>query len=368
MKRKLINMQIVPAIENLFTRAEMVTTMKQYYSLFTLFATVKGAVAANEKKLLARCMDYLDKYPNDIEHPGYSFELYEMGGIARAYLFYKGEYDDIAEQIRDYAEKTYNAPRTDDGIICYKKPVPWKWIWVDAITAVAPFMLFAGLGLGEQRYIDFAAEQTILIFDALLDKSCGLVHQVRGRYEEDEYRCTEDHWSRGNGWMMVAFAELIEYLPRTSAYYNDVVSRYESFCERLIEYQSMRGLWRQEITVEGAWEESSGTGLLAYGIGVGIRLGILKDEKYKDAFEKALSGLANHCISENYNTYNSCESNRSPGEGDQCGTICSYICIPKTFRNEPHSFGCIIVALAEALKHGMTEIEKYNQLMHTTDE
>ena len=368
MGRKVINMPVVTAIDELFTRAETITAMKQYYSLFTLFATVKGAVAANNRELLNRCKAHLDKYPDNIEHPGYSFELYRIGGIARAYLFYKGEYDGIAEQIRDYAEKTYNALRSDDGIICYKNPVPWKWIWVDAITAVAPFMLFAGLGLGEQRYIDFAAEQTILIFDALLDKTCGLVHQVRGRYEDDPNRCSEDHWSRGNGWMMVAFAELIEHLPKSCRYYDGVVSRYKAFCESIVKYQSMRGMWRQEMIVEGAWEESSGTGLLAYGIGTGIRLGILKDEKYKKSFEMALSGLANHCISENYNTYNSCESNSFPGEGEQRGTVYAYICIPKSFRNEPHSFGCIIVALAEALNHGIDEIEKYCQLYHTNDE
>jgi len=366
--RQLIKMPIDTAIETLLTRAETLTHMRQYYSLFTLFGAVKGAVAADNKNLLERCKAHLNKYPDEINHPGYSFELYRIGGIARAYLFYKGEYDELAEDIRAYAEETYNALRTDDGIICYKNPVPWKWIWADAITAVAPFMLFAGLGLGEQRYVDFAAEQTVLIFDALLDKECGLVHQVRGRYEDDPNRCSEDHWSRGNGWMMVAFAELIEYLPKSSKYYDDVVSRYKAFCESIVKYQSMRGLWRQEMIMEGAWEESSGTGLLAYGIGVGIRLGILTDEKYKKSFDMALSGLANHCISENYNTYNSCESNSFPGDGDERGTVYAYVCIPKSFRNEPHSFGCIMVALAEARKHGICAIEKYNQLQHTADE
>lgn len=367
MKKK-INMPVLTAIEQLLTRAEAVTHMRQYYSLFTLFAATKAAVASGDKEFLRRCKEHLDKYPDNIEHPGYSFELYRIGGIAKAYLFYKGEYNEIAEQIRNYAEETYNALRSSDGIICYKKPVPWRWIWVDAITAVAPFMLFAGLGLGEQKYIDFAAEQTILIFDALLDKDCGLVHQVRGRYEDDEFRCSEDHWSRGNGWMMVAFAELIEHLPKDSKFYDGVVSRYKAFCESIVKYQSMRGLWRQEMIMEGAWEESSGTGLLAYGIGTGVRLGILEDEKYKESFTNALSGLANHCISENYNTYNSCESNSFPGDGEERGTVYAYVCLPKSFRNEPHSFGCIMVALAEAFNHGITEIEKYCQYYHTADE
>ena len=366
--RRIIELETIPTIDRLFTRAEALTPMTQYYNLFTLFAVAKGAIIANDKQLLARCKTYLDKYPNDIDHPNYSFDLYEIGGIARAYLFYKGEYSDIAEDLRKYAEITYQAPRTDDGIICYKKQIPWKWIWVDAITAVAPFMLFVGLGLQEQRYVDFAAEQTILMFDALLDPTCGLLHQVRGRYKDDEFRCSEDHWSRGNGWMMVALAELIENLPKNSKYYDAIADRYKAFCENLIRYQSIRGLWRQEITVEGAWEESSGTGLIAYGIATGIRIGLLTDEKYKKSFELALDGLANHCISENYNTYLSCESNCFPGTGEQQGTIRAYICIPKTYRNEPHSFGPIMLALAEAFASGITTIEKLCQTMHTSDE
>lgn len=366
--RQLIKMPVITAIDEMLTKAETLTHMKQYYSLFTLFGAVKGAVAAGDEELLKRCKAELDKYPDGIEHPGYSFELYRIGGIARAFLFYKGDYDNLADEMRDYAEKTYNMLRTSDGIICYKNPVPWRWIWVDAIMAVAPFMLFVGLKLGEDRYVDFAAEQTVKIFDALLDKECGLVHQVRGRYDYDEFKTSEDHWSRGNGWMMVAFAELVEYLPKSSPYYDALISRYKAFCESIVKYQSMRGLWRQEMTVEGCWEESSGTGLLAYGIGVGIRMGVLTEEKYKVSFENALSGLANYCISENYNTYNSCESNSFPGEGADRGTIHAYITIPKTYRNEQHSFGCIMVALAEAFKHGKCEIEKYTQLMHTLDE
>lgn len=366
--RPTLQMPVMTAVEELFSRAEAVTPMRQYHALFTLFALAKGAVVSGDKALLERCKAHLDKYPDEIDHPGYSFELYRIGGVAKAYLFYKGEYDGISDMIREYAEETYNALRSTDGVICYKKPGPWKWIWVDAITAVAPFMLFAGLALSEERYVDFAAEQTILMYDALVDRDCGLVHQVRGRYDDDEFRCSEDHWSRGNGWMMVAFAELIEHLPKESRYYSEVVSRYKAFCESIVKYQSMRGLWRQEMTVEGSWEESSGTGLLAYGIGVGVRMGILEDEKYKVSFKNALSGLANHCISENYNTYNSCESNSFPGDGEDQGTIHAYICLPKSFRNEPHSFGTIMIALVEAYSNGMTEIEKYKQLYHTLDE
>ena len=360
---KLYDFQIVPAMEKIFSRAEAATTMKAYHGLFTLFGAAKAAVATGDRQLLTRCKEYLEKYPKEIEHPNYSFELYEVGGIAKAYLLYKGEYEGAAAQIREYAEKTYYLPQTEDGIICYKNMSQGKWIWVDAIMAVAPFMLFAGLSLGKTCYVDFAAEQTIRMFDALLDSDCGLLHQVRGRYPENPWKCSEDHWSRGNGWMMVALAELIENLPKASPYYEEVSRRYIAFCENLIKYQSLRGLWRQEIVMEGAWEESSGSGIITYGLGTGIRLGLLKEEKYKKAFERAVWGMVNFSITDNYHTYLSCEGNCFPGVGDDRGTMYAYVCIPKAYRNEPHSFGCILVALAEAYSNGITSVQKYRQYM-----
>ena len=354
-------LSISEAIEKVFFKSEQTTPMSRYTGLFTLFGAAKAAVATQNPQLLALCKGYLDKYPNDIAHPTYNFDLYEVGGIAKAYLFLKGEYDADTELIRDYAERTYCAPRTDDGIIRYRKLEQGKWIWVDAIAAVAPFMLYAGLKLEEPRYVDFAAEQTVLMFDALLDPECGLLHQVRGRYPEDPDRCSEDHWSRGNGWMMVALAELIEHLPQSSCWYEQILCRYRSFCENLIQYQSIRGLWRQELTMEGAWEESSGSGLIAYGLGTGIRLGLLEEETYKKVFEKAIWGIINFCITDAFNTYHSCEACCFPGKGSQQGTVAAYVCLRKSYRNEPHSFGPILLALMEAYTNGITKIIKNRQ-------
>ena len=73
------------------------------------------------------------------------------------------------------------------------------WIWIDTAAAVVPFMLFAGRTSGNETYIDFAAQQYFGLIDALLDPACGLLHQCRG-FLEDHRLCSQDHWSRGNGW------------------------------------------------------------------------------------------------------------------------------------------------------------------------
>ena len=98
--RELVDLPIAPAIEKLFARAETITPLTQYHGLFTLFAMAKAAVATGNARWLDQCKAHLDKYPDNVDHPGYSFELYRIGGIGKAFLFHNGEYGHTAEEIR----------------------------------------------------------------------------------------------------------------------------------------------------------------------------------------------------------------------------------------------------------------------------
>ena len=59
-------------------------------------------------------------------------------------------------------------------------------------------MLFAGLTLKEDKYIEFATQQRIKMYPIFLDPEYGVLHQSRG-FCEDKEAFPEDHWSRGNG-------------------------------------------------------------------------------------------------------------------------------------------------------------------------
>ncbi len=110
-----------------------------------------------------------------------------------------------------------------------------------------------------------------------------------------------------------------------------------------------------------SWEESSSAGLFVYGLGIGLRLGILNREIYEKAFRKGLKGILTFCINDDFSTERSCPGCLCPGEGDKKGTIQAYITEKLPVRDEHHSFGAFMLALTEAHRNGITEIDWINR-------
>ena len=134
-----------------------------------------------------------------------------------------------------------------------------------------------------------------------------------------------------------------------------VVNYYINHVDALLPYQSENGLWRQEITLESyhgleSFEETSGTGLIAYAIGVGIRTGVLDRKTYLPAFVNAIRGLKKVSIGEGFEIYNSCPGCLSPKDG----SLYSYLSLIPPI-DEHHGAGPVVMALAEAHLLGITE-------------
>lgn len=343
-------------VEKLFRRYSCVGKVNNYFGLLAYYALCQAAVEGKNKELLDECIADISLYPDKIEHPYYHFELYRVGGIPRAWLYYKGLIGND-ELMRKYADKTLNARADKAGILCMPSVKEKDLIWIDTVSCITPFMLYVGLRLNEERYINFAAEQCLKMYETFMDASCGLLHQGKGFMKNPE-DISQDHWSRGNGWGYLGLAELVRYLPKNSKYRNTAEKYFRDLSSSLINYQTERGLWRQEITYNIAWEESSGTGLILYGLGTGIREGILTEPAYISAFKKGISGLVENCVDHDFSTKSSCPSCLCPGTGETVGTIYAYINERSPETNEPHSFGCIMLALIEAYRNGIEFIEK----------
>jgi len=268
-----------------------------YPGILSMFAGIQAAAASGDKEWIDNVNSYLARYPHHFDEPGVffrgSFDNYRLGGLGKGWAVMHGYYDEDKELVREYAELTLAAPRTTDGIICH--PKDYNKIWIDVVFAITPFMLYAGLILNEKKYIDYAVEQCFKMYDVLMDKSNGLLHQTRG-FLEDITEVSTDHWSRGNGWGILGMTELVRYLPKDSEYYIEATERFKAHCEALIKYQNYHGLWKQEIPEPLAWEEASGTGIFLYAIGVGMRRGILDKETYMPVFEKGIEGICKYCI------------------------------------------------------------------------
>lgn len=331
--------------------------VKHYYGIVANYGLVNLAeIAGKGSEETNMLKEILATFPAKVEHPSYNFPSYTICGNAKARAVFDGICAD-KDQIREYAEEMMTASRNALGIMSMKRPGCQEQVWIDVASAVTPFLVFAGHIFGEQKYFDEAVKQTVMMYELFLDSANGLLHQAQGFC--DGYsgaKISEDHWSRGNGWGLFPLAELVQYLPKDHPEYTKVVRYFISLTEALLSYQSENGMWRQEITVEEyhgleSYEETSGTGLIAYSIGVGIRAGVLDPKKYIPVLRHAIEGLKSVSIGENYEIYNSCPGCLCPKDG----TIYAYLNHKPTFVDEPHGAGPVIMALAEAHRCGIVE-------------
>ena len=219
-------------------------------------------------------------------------------------------------------------------------------------------MLYAGLALEDPRYVDFAAEQTIGMYERFLDPSSGLLHQAKGFFEDPE-KITEDHWGRGNGWGYFALTILVRDLPKTNAYRGKVEAYYKDLSLSLLRHQNRHGVWRQDIDCEYAWDECSATAFIAFGMGVGLRLGLLERETFEAPFERAIHAMTKRFIDADFSTKMCCSGCLCPGEGEDRGTTKAYVTEQYPRINDPHSFAPMMFALTEAYRHGITDLEPW---------
>lgn len=341
----------------LFERYESKHRIYHYYGLLALFALAQTAFEARDDKLMKKCTDMLGLYPDKMEHPYYNFANYEVGGAGKAWLLYQGLMESEKERIRAYAEKTLAAPKSKEGILCWPSDAEKNKIWIDTVYAVTPFMLYAGLALEDERYIDFAAEQCYNMYEFFLDKTCGLLHQSRG-FMADKTRVSHDHWSRGNGWGYLGLTELAANLPQNSKHRPKAEKYFKELSRSLLACQTEKGVWRQELLCDHAWEESSGTGLILYGFGVGLRLGLLEPETYSEPYKNGIESLTRRFIADDFSTLMSCQGCLCPGTGEEKGSVKAYLTEVWPRTDEHHSYGAFMLALVEAHRNGITCVER----------
>ena len=342
--------------QKLYEHYESKETVKHYYGLLAIYGLVQTIELAEDESLTQRCNEILSRFPDGIDHPSYNFPSYKIGGIAKAYAFMKGFVPEAESQVKAYADEIMKAPRDSNGIVCHPCDPKAGLIWIDVAMAVTPYLLFAGIALKEQSYIDEAAKQAFLMYEAFLDTDNGLLHQAKNFMGPNT--CSQDHWSRGNGWGYIALTELVQHLAKDSIHREKAERYFKALSKAILPYQSSRGLWRQEIPFEYSYEETSGTGLIIYGYGVGLRMGILEKEIYMPSFIKGVNGLNNVSINDDFSTERSCPGCLCPGEGEEAGSVKAYVTLPLPYTDEHHSFGPLMLSMVEAYKNGIVNLEK----------
>lgn len=300
--------------------------------------------------------DVIDKYlkfgNGGIKAKGSLF-TYEAGGSGAAFLAYKEVTNQLDEQVATVAEKMMkDQKRSPEGLITANFATDDK-IFIDVAFTVTPYLLYSGLKEKNQGYIDMAVTETLELFKILKDKKTGLLHQARGFNGKGSI--SEDNWSRGNGWGAFALAILARDLPESHPKYQEVVALAKQFFTATIKYQDKGGLWHQEMTDKSSYVETSGSGLILFGIGVMLEKNLL-DQKYMKNFKLGLQGYTAY-IGSDGSVSHACFSCLAPNKG----TKEDYKLRPWVF-NDHHAFGPAILAFAQASKMGIDSIEPLDRM------
>lgn len=356
-------MRILDIARNMLERYQRYDIMENYYGLLAYYGWAHCAVELEDERFLNKVIQRLMAYPENLDkQPVFHFESYKCGGNGKAYLLYEDKIgritlpDDVRKKfsadVEKYAELTLQAKVEEHGIVVG----PWEdrptTLWIDVVTCVTPFMLFAGLTLDNDKYVEFGCKQCLEMYKLFLDKSNGLLHQAKGFVKGKPDAISEDHWSRGNGWGYIGLADIVANIPKTHPLYAEAEKDYIELTDALLNYQ-YDGVWKQEITRKDTWDESSGTGLILYSLGEGIRNGILRDNKYKIAFGLGIKRMTEKFISKEFAPLSSCPSCLCPGNG----TIEDYITLRQPKNDEWHAYGSIVLALCSAYSNGITEMK-----------
>ncbi|WFB35975.1 glycoside hydrolase family 88 protein [Kiritimatiellota bacterium B12222] len=322
-------------------------SLEQYTGTVTLHGLARLASESGRPEAMARALDELKPFVAGEKQFKCNFPNYRCGGNATAWMLYKGLCPEAEETVRFYADEILNdAPKDENGIL-QRIFGEAGCIWIDVAFAVTPFMIYTGMALGEEKYIEEGVQQTFKMVDIFRNAETGLLHQSRGF--RGELKLSEDHWSRGNGWGAYALCELACHLPEGHKYKAESIARFKDLMNHALNFQDDKGMWRQEMTMlKGsypAYVETSGTGLLLYALGAGIQAGIA-DDHWMEAYRKGMRGLLPY-ISTDYDVFHTCKGCLCPGEG----TKLDYAAAPAVV-NDPHAFGPMVLCFGVASQLG----------------
>ncbi len=258
------------------------------------------------------------------------------------------------DAFRAYIDETavhlnYAEPRLVDGTIARLWPHV-NTIWADdAFMAIAFLSRMAQL-TGDDRYFNDAANQVINYTRYLWCPEKQLYYHC---YHTDNCEHGVAHWSRANGWVFMAQADLLSRMPKNHPMRQAVIDNFRQQASGIARYQGQSGLWHQLLDKTDSYEEITGTAMFVFGMARGVKEGWLHPDFIYVA-EQGLKGMLSKIT-----------------DAGDVTTICvgtgimpslSYYYNRPTQENDPMGEGPVLRALVEMIDAPKyTEIKAENQ-------
>ena len=165
---------------------------------------------------------------------------------------------------------------------------PQTRLWIDDMYMITVLQSQAFRATGRRAYIDRAAREMCLYLDELQLKD----GPAKGLfYHAPDVKYV---WGRGDGWMAVGMALVLDRLPEDSEYRPRILEGYRAMMATLLKYQRPDGLWSQLVDRPADprnWGETSCTAMFTYAFATGVARGWLDPAQYGPAARRAWLAL-----------------------------------------------------------------------------
>jgi unsaturated rhamnogalacturonyl hydrolase len=224
--------------------------------------------------------------------------------------------------------------RLPDGT--FWRPESNQTLWIDDLFMSCPFLVRWSRYTGDTKHLDDAARQVVGMAQRQQDAD-GLWFHGNSIAQGTT---SPFKWGRGNGWAMVATAEVLSALPANHPQRAQLLGIFTRHVAGIAPLQAPSGLWRQVLDHPKLWDETSCSAMFCYSIARGVRRGWLPRSDL-DLARKAFRGIsANVTVDGQVN--GTCE-------GTSIGTDLNYYVTRQRPPDDIHGPGPVLLAGAELL-------------------
>ncbi len=168
-----------------------------------------------------------------------------------------------------------------------------RWCWADALFMGPPAWAEMSRMSGDEKYLNYAAEEAKATIDYLFDPETHLFFRDSRYFDKHTQNGKKVFWSRGNGWVFAGLARFIEALPEGHPQRGYFLDIFADMAAALIAVQREDGYWPTSLHDPELFTnpETSGTGLIGFGLAWGLNNNALHGTDYEAATAKAWAAM-----------------------------------------------------------------------------
>ena len=181
------------------------------------------------------------------------------------------------------------------------------WHWIDAIQMGMPIFARLGVIYDDEAYFERMYEMYRFTREKHGDN--GLFNKKDGLWWRDadfdppyaEPNGEDCYWSRGNGWVLVALARVLDIIPKDAPHRKFYIKDLKRMAKALAEVQREDGFWNVSLhdPTHFGGKETSGTAMFVYGLAWGVNNGYLKEKAYRPLIIKAWNAMVKDALHSN---------------------------------------------------------------------